>query len=71
MQFTCSQIISEDGRVDGKVAEEDDADGEGGNNIRVEIYQFMIPMEPNYNPKKNSNVIRYIYLKIEKNILQT
>ena len=33
---------SQDGRVDGKGAEEDDTDGEGGNNIRVEILPSLL-----------------------------
>ena len=33
---------NQDGRVDGKGAEEDDTDGEGGNNIRVEILPSLL-----------------------------
>jgi hypothetical protein len=42
---------SQDGRVDGKVAEQDDADGEGGNNIRVEILPSLLTVNKNHSSR--------------------
>ena len=46
-----SNDYSEDGRFDGKAAEEDDADGEGENNIRVEILPSLLTDNDNDSPR--------------------